>query len=85
MTASDIVGIGKNSAGKIIFLEIGNAKAGLTPIIGEHGAEFAQAGISKKELPKFIMEAVLMASKLACKAQDQYIRSHSMASSRTLQ
>jgi len=58
-TAGDIIGIGKNSAGKIIFLETGNAKAGLTHIISEHGKEFAQAGISQKNLPKLIMEAAV--------------------------
>lgn len=58
-TADDIVGIGKNSAGKVIFLETGNANSGLTHIIAEHGEQFAAAGISQKEIPKFIMQAVL--------------------------
>jgi RHS repeat-associated protein len=58
-TANDIVAIGKNSAGKIIFMESGNAKAGLNHIIGQHGKEFTQAGIALKDIPKFIMQAVL--------------------------
>lgn len=58
-SADDIVGIGKNSSGKVMFMEQGNAKAGLQHIISEHGGEFVQAGISEKNISKFVMQAVL--------------------------
>ena len=58
-TTENVVGIGKNSTGKIIFLETGNAKAGLIHILQEHGKEFTQAGIAQKDIPKFLMQAAL--------------------------
>ena len=51
-------------AGKILFLERGNANAGLQHIISRHGAEFAKAGISKRNIPKFIMQAILTGRKV---------------------
>jgi len=54
----DIIAIWKNAEGKIIFLEKGNKNAGLAHIIGEHGPEFAQAGITEAEIPSLLQEAV---------------------------
>lgn len=44
--------------GKIVFIEKGNADAGLAHIVGEHGAEFAARGIPEGEIPGFIETAV---------------------------
>jgi len=52
------IAIWKNAEGKIIFLEKGNKNAGLAHIIGEHGPEFAQAGITEAEIPSLLQEAV---------------------------
>ena len=41
-----------------------NANAGLQHIISRHGAEFAKAGISKGNIPKFIMQAILTGRKV---------------------
>ena len=40
------------------FLENGTTKAGLRHIVDEHAAEFANVGISAKELPDFIIKSV---------------------------
>jgi hypothetical protein len=63
-SADDIIGIGKSFAGKIFFLEKGNAKAGLQHIIEQHGKEFTQAGVTTKSLPQFLMQAVLNGKKV---------------------
>lgn len=44
--------------GKIVFLESGNAKAGLKHIINEHGKEFAQMGVSESQIPKVIFDTL---------------------------
>jgi hypothetical protein len=44
--------------GRIVFLEAGNARAGLTHIIERHGADFARRGISRAQLPKALMTAL---------------------------
>lgn len=54
----NIVGITKNSSGKIVWLETGNKRAGLNHIIEEHGSQFYGKGISNNEIPNYIMEAV---------------------------
>jgi len=57
-TPENIVGITKNSSGKIVWLETGNQKAGLNHIIEEHGSQFNSKGISNDEIPNYLMEAV---------------------------
>lgn len=54
----NIVGIMKNSYGKIIWLETGTKTAGLNHIIEEHGSQFNGKGISNDEIPNYIMEAI---------------------------
>ncbi|WP_239075194.1 T7SS effector LXG polymorphic toxin [Listeria seeligeri] len=43
---------------KIIWLEKGNPSAGFEHILIEHGEQFAKQGISKAELPDFLMTAL---------------------------
>ena len=57
-TPSKIVGITKNTSGKIIWLEEGNAKSGMQHITNRHLSEFKTQGVSSAELSTYIMEAV---------------------------
>ncbi|EMN90601.1 toxin HINT domain protein [Leptospira weilii str. UI 13098] len=53
----EIVEIARDASGKIIFLEAGNSKAGLTHIIEDHAEDFLSKGIQQNELPTFLMKA----------------------------
>ncbi|MCC5614346.1 hypothetical protein LC605_04485 [Nostoc sp. CHAB 5836] len=53
-----IVRIAKQSDGKIVFLEEGNAEAGLQHILQEHSLEFANQGIKPNQIPDAIITAV---------------------------
>ncbi|TRY09678.1 hypothetical protein FN961_25620 [Shewanella hanedai] len=55
---ANIVQIGKNADGKIMFLETGNSSAGLQHIVQRHGADFANRGISQSQIPQAVMAAV---------------------------
>ena len=61
-SSESIVRVEKMPDGKIVFLESGNAKAGLKHIINEHGKEFAQMGVSESQIPKVIFDTFLLAS-----------------------
>ncbi|MBQ7522949.1 MAG: hypothetical protein IJT07_00280 [Oscillospiraceae bacterium] len=52
-----VIGITRDSAGKIIWLESGDTNAGLTHTIERHMAQFESSGISKEELPAYLLEA----------------------------
>ena len=54
----DLVATGRDSSGKVIFLEKGNAKAGLEHIIKTHRDDFARMGVTKDQIPSVVMEAV---------------------------
>ncbi|NUP26104.1 MAG: hypothetical protein HOQ44_05310 [Nocardia sp.] len=53
----DIVSIGRDADGKIIFLERGNDRAGLEHIL-RHSGEFGDKGISESEIANVVMKAV---------------------------
>jgi peptidoglycan hydrolase-like protein with peptidoglycan-binding domain len=55
--ADDIVSITKTSNGKLVWLENGNANAGLEHIMN-HADEFAAKGISKNQISGFVMDAL---------------------------
>jgi RHS repeat-associated protein len=55
-TAADVLKIGKNVAGKIIFLEKGGTTAGLKHIL-EHSDDFVKAGIAKSDIENVVFEA----------------------------
>lgn len=57
-TPQNVVTTGTTSAGQTVFLETGNAGAGLQHIIQEHGAEFASMGVSSAQIPDVIMQTV---------------------------
>ena len=56
-TPENIVAIARGPDGKIIFMETGNARAGLAHIVAQHGAQFAQHGIPENEIPQFVLKA----------------------------
>ena len=53
-----VVLITRDPAGKIVWLEEGNSKAGLQHIIDRHGHEFNGKGISNADIPNYVLEAV---------------------------
>jgi len=58
LTPENVVAISKLNDGRIVFLEQGNSSAGLAHILEQHGSQFAQMGISEKEVPNVVMKAV---------------------------
>lgn len=57
-TRDSVVRISKLSDGRIVFLEMGNSKAGLTHILENHGEDFLKKGISEKQLPDLLMKSL---------------------------
>jgi filamentous hemagglutinin len=53
-----VVMITKTASGRIIWLEEGNKFSGLQHIIDKHGHEFYGKGLSKEDIPNYILEAV---------------------------
>jgi hypothetical protein len=52
-----IVQIGRDASGRIVFLEKGNAKAGLEHIVGRHSDDFARAGVPKDRIADLVFQA----------------------------
>ncbi|MDX3194107.1 ALF repeat-containing protein [Streptomyces sp. MN03-5084-2B] len=50
----NLLGLRLDGNGKLVFLEIGNDRAGLTHIL-RHGNEFAQLGIPEEEIGEFVL------------------------------
>jgi len=57
ISEDDVVAIGKDKSGRIVWLEEGNEKAGLAHVEGEHGDQFEEHGISREELPDVVHKA----------------------------
>jgi filamentous hemagglutinin len=57
-TPQNVVATGTAPDGQIVFLETGSSSAGLKHIIEEHGAEFANMGVSPAQIPNVVMQAV---------------------------
>nr|WP_281425830.1 hemagglutinin repeat-containing protein [Paraburkholderia edwinii] len=57
-TLQNVVATGTTPSGQIVFLETGSSSAGLQHIIEEHGAEFANMGVSPAQIPDVVMQAV---------------------------
>lgn len=62
-SAKDIVSIGKNTAGDVVFLEKGNAKAGLEHIL-RHTEDFVKAGIKEEDISKVVFDAATKGEKV---------------------
>ena len=54
----DIVEIGRNKAGQIVFLEKGNSRAGLQHIVERHAGDFANIGVPEDKIGKLVFAAV---------------------------
>jgi hypothetical protein len=61
-TEADVVEIGRDKTGLIVFLEKGNDKAGLQHILKRHSDEFKKRGIEANNLPKVLIRLVTLAS-----------------------
>ncbi len=57
-TRENIVATGRNIHGQVVFLETGNAKAGLQHILDTHGDDFLRIGIPKDKVQDAVMKAV---------------------------
>ncbi|MFO0843757.1 MAG: hypothetical protein U0797_15410 [Gemmataceae bacterium] len=56
-TPEQVVAIARDAAGKVVFLEEGNARAGLRHIVEQHGADFARRGIPEERIPEAVLAA----------------------------
>jgi hypothetical protein len=68
----NIVYIGKDSEGKVIFLERGNSNAGLQHILA-HSAEFGSKGVHGEDIPKLVMKAVTEGEVVGIQGKDRPI------------
>ena len=57
-TPDALVATGRNPSGQVVFLESGNAKAGLQHIVEQHGADFAKIGVPESDIPSVVMRTV---------------------------
>ncbi|WP_327040932.1 WXG100 family type VII secretion target [Micromonospora ureilytica] len=53
-----IVAIGRNREGKIVFLETGNERAGLAHITSRHADDFEKVGVPEEKIPELVFAAV---------------------------
>ncbi|MGO4649907.1 hypothetical protein AB4305_34065 [Nocardia sp. 2YAB30] len=68
----NIVQIGRDPDGKIIFLEQGNGRAGLQHILS-HADDFARKGISENELSEVVVRAATEGEKVGVSGRDRPI------------
>jgi hypothetical protein len=61
-----IVRIARLPDGRIVFLEHGNARAGLRHIVKEHGEDFARRGIAESQIPDLLMAALTEGKVVGC-------------------
>jgi RHS repeat-associated protein len=53
----DLVKIGLEKGGKVVFLEKGNAKAGLKHILNDHLDDFVKNGIAEEDIAEYVFNA----------------------------
>jgi hypothetical protein len=53
----NVVATGRDSSGRVVFLETGNSSAGLSHIIARHSDDFAAVGIPDKRIADAVMRA----------------------------
>ena len=58
ISPDEVILIGRDNNGKIVWIEKGGDSSGLQHIINDHGKEFNGMGISNSDIPEFVMEAV---------------------------
>ncbi|WP_201788750.1 hypothetical protein [Pseudomonas frederiksbergensis] len=57
-TPENVIATTRSQSGQVVFLEVGNSKAGLQHIIEEHGTQFTQMGVTEAQIPSVVMKAV---------------------------
>jgi hypothetical protein len=57
-TPDDVIAIAMKPDGSLVWLEKGNARAGIQHILHEHANQFINVGIQPSQLPDFLMTAV---------------------------
>ena len=57
-TPESVVGIERTPDGRIVFLEMGNSRAGLQHIVERHAGDLAGRGIPEAQIPDDVMAAV---------------------------
>jgi YD repeat-containing protein len=60
-----------SSTGQVIFLETGNARAGLQHIVDRHGSDFARIGVSETQIPEVVMRAATEGKLIGYQGADQ--------------
>jgi filamentous hemagglutinin len=55
----NVLATGTSPSGQIVFLETGSSSAGLQHIIERHAVDFANQGITLKDIPSVVMQAVI--------------------------
>lgn len=58
ISPSKVLLITRDPYGKIVWLETGNERSGFEHIIQEHGHQFYAKGLSKEDIPDYVLEAV---------------------------
>src|SRR5262245_6244177 len=58
VNAADVVGIGRDQSGTIVYLAKGNGKPGLKQILKRHGKEFRKRGSEDNDLPEVPINVV---------------------------
>jgi hypothetical protein len=59
-TPEQVVAIARDAAGRIVFLEEGNTRAGLRHIVEQHGADFTRRGIPEERIPEAVLAAATL-------------------------
>lgn len=59
ITPKNVLEIGKNKYGRIVWIEIGTNSAGLKHILEKHGEQFKKSGFTPKSLSNFLVKTVL--------------------------
>ncbi len=54
----DLVRVARDGSGRIVFLERGNARAGLQHIVDRHAEDFARRGVPQDQIADYVFEAV---------------------------
>jgi len=57
-TPSDVIFIGRDASGRIVFLETGTQDAGLRHIISRYGSDFEAVGIEESDIGELVFAAV---------------------------
>jgi len=67
----EVVAWGRDSQGRLVWLERGNRVAGLQHIIRNHEAEFVSVGIPVEELPVFLMQMLREGEQIGRQGRDR--------------